>query len=106
MQAQASAALTTSPTPVERYIMRRDEVERRTGFKRAHIYNLMKEGKFPRALRLGIRAVHDALLAQATQGRRLRWRVCPVRRANPILSAWQSRAKATVRAQLVGLAAW
>lgn len=41
----------------ERHIMRRDEVERKTGFKRAHIYNLMKEGKFPQAKRIGLRAV-------------------------------------------------
>lgn len=40
-----------------RYIMRRDEVEQRTGFKRAHIYNLMKEGKFPLSRRIGMRAV-------------------------------------------------
>jgi prophage regulatory protein len=32
-------------------------VEAKTGFKRAHIYNLMKEGKFPKAMRLGVRAV-------------------------------------------------
>jgi len=43
--------------PTERLILRREEVERRTGFKRAHIYNLMKEGKFPRARRIGLRAV-------------------------------------------------
>lgn len=43
--------------PTERRILRRAEVERKTGFKRAHIYNLMKEGKFPKALRLGVRAV-------------------------------------------------
>jgi len=41
----------------ERRILRRAEVEAKTGFKRAHIYNLMKEGKFPKALRLGVRAV-------------------------------------------------
>lgn len=50
-----------SQTPVlpqgERRILRRDEVEAKTGFKRAHIYNLMKKGQFPRALRLGVRAV-------------------------------------------------
>lgn len=47
-----------APLPqVERHIMRRDEVERKTGFKRAHIYNLMKEGKFPQAKRIGLRAV-------------------------------------------------
>ncbi|QYY80536.1 AlpA family phage regulatory protein [Pseudomonas germanica] len=42
---------------VERHIMRRDEVERKTGFKRAHIYSLMKEGQFPKAKRIGMRAV-------------------------------------------------
>lgn len=41
----------------EHRILRRAEVEHKTGFKRAHLYNLMKEGKFPRALRLGTRAV-------------------------------------------------
>lgn len=41
----------------ERRILRRPEVEARTGFKRAHIYNLMNAGKFPKAIRLGIRAV-------------------------------------------------
>ncbi|MBK1654860.1 MAG: AlpA family transcriptional regulator [Acidihalobacter sp.] len=46
------------PPPVgERRILRRDEVEAKTGFKRAHIYNLMKAGKFPKAMRLGVRAV-------------------------------------------------
>ncbi|MNY05548.1 Prophage CP4-57 regulatory protein (AlpA) [compost metagenome] len=54
----SSVSLTDSPQPpVERHIMRRHEVERKTGFKRAHIYNLMKEGKFPQAKRIGLRAV-------------------------------------------------
>lgn len=44
-------------TPTERRILRRPEVEQRTGFKRAHLYALMKLGKFPRARRVGIRAV-------------------------------------------------
>jgi len=49
---------TTAPAaPVERRILRRAEVEAKTGFKRAHIYSLMKEGRFPKALRLGARAV-------------------------------------------------
>lgn len=49
---------TNSPTaPEERRILRLPEVEAKTGFKRAHIYTLMKEDKFPKALRLGIRAV-------------------------------------------------
>ena len=43
--------------PVERRTLRRAEVEAKTGFKRAHIYSLMKEGRFPKALRLGVRAV-------------------------------------------------
>ncbi len=50
-----------SQTPVlppnERRILRLEEVEAKSGFKRAHIYNLMKKGKFPKALRLGVRAV-------------------------------------------------
>ncbi len=50
-QAQSPAA------SVEHRILRRAEVEAKTGFKRAHIYNLMKEGKFPKAMRLGVRAV-------------------------------------------------
>ncbi|PMY33071.1 MULTISPECIES: AlpA family transcriptional regulator [Pseudomonas] len=53
-----SSPITETPQPqVGRHIMRRDEVERKTGFKRAHIYNLMKEGRFPQAKRIGLRAV-------------------------------------------------
>jgi Predicted transcriptional regulator len=37
--------------------MRCDEVEQKAGFKRSHIYNLIKQGKFPKAKRLGVRAV-------------------------------------------------
>lgn len=48
---------TEQPSPRNRQILRRAEVERRTGFKRAHIYNLMKAGKFPAARRIGLRAV-------------------------------------------------
>lgn len=40
-----------------RHILRLNEVIRRTGFRRAHIYNLMKIGKFPHARRIGLRAV-------------------------------------------------
>ena len=43
--------------PGERRILRLDVVEAKSGFKRAHIYSLMKKGEFPQALRLGIRAV-------------------------------------------------
>lgn len=49
---------TATATPlIERRILRRPEVEQKTGFKRAHIYTLMREGRFPKAIRLGIRAV-------------------------------------------------
>jgi len=48
---------TEQPPVAERRILRRAEVETKTGIKRAHIYNLMKVGKFPKAKRLGIRAV-------------------------------------------------
>lgn len=57
MDTLPSLYLATAQHPVERHIMRRDEVERKTGFKRAHIYNLMKDGKFPKAKRIGMRAV-------------------------------------------------
>ena len=50
-----------SQTPVlppnARRILRLEEVEAKSGFKRAHIYNLMKKRQFPQALRLGVRAV-------------------------------------------------
>lgn len=50
-----------SQTPVlppnERRILRLEEVEAKSGFKRAHIYNMMKKRQFPQALRLGVRAV-------------------------------------------------
>jgi prophage regulatory protein len=45
------------PEPTERRILRRPAVERKTGMSRAHIYTLMREGKFPKALRIGTRAV-------------------------------------------------
>ena len=52
-----SLQINAQTIPVEHRILRRTEVEQKTGFKRAHIYSLMKEGKFPKALRLGVRAV-------------------------------------------------
>lgn len=61
--------------PAERRILRRAEVERKTGFKRAHLYTLMREGRFPKALRLGIRAVGwdsaevEAWIAERRQNR-------------------------------------
>ena len=50
--------MSTEQTAIaEHRILRRAEVEARTGFKRAHIYNLMRKRQFPQALRLGVRAV-------------------------------------------------
>ncbi|MCL6692327.1 AlpA family transcriptional regulator [Pseudomonas sp. R3.Fl] len=67
----------TEQTPVaERRILRRAEVEAKTGIKRAHIYNLMKVGKFPKAKRLGIRAVGwDSIEIDAWIAERLEERV-------------------------------
>lgn len=61
--------------PAERRILRRAEVEQKIGFKRAHLYTLMREGRFPKALRLGIRAVGwdsaevEAWIAERRQNR-------------------------------------
>lgn len=41
----------------ERRILRRPEVEAKVGFKRAYLYELVKAGKFPKPITLGIRAV-------------------------------------------------
>lgn len=53
--------MTTSLVPValdvEHRILRRPDVERKTGFKRAHIYALIAQGKFPKPIKLGVRAV-------------------------------------------------
>lgn len=38
-------------------ILRRADVEKKTGLKRAFIYKLMSEGRFPSSVQLGIRAV-------------------------------------------------
>jgi prophage regulatory protein len=62
--------------PAERRILRRAEVEQKTGFKRAHLYTLMREGRFPKALRLGIRAVGwDSIEIDAWIAERLKQRV-------------------------------
>ncbi|MHA6788183.1 AlpA family transcriptional regulator [Pseudomonas bijieensis] len=45
------------PAAKEHRILRRSDVERKTGIKRAHLYNLMSQGKFPKSIRLGVRAV-------------------------------------------------
>lgn len=38
-------------------LIRRQEVEERTGLSRASIYTMMDEGQFPRPVRIGKRAV-------------------------------------------------
>lgn len=40
-----------------RRILRLPNVELLTGFKRAHIYSLMTQGRFPKSIQLGPRAV-------------------------------------------------
>lgn len=49
--------LSTGTVDVGHRILRRAEVEAKTGFKRAHIYRLVKAGRFPKPVRLGVRAV-------------------------------------------------
>lgn len=48
-----SSSLDSQP----RCILRLPEVVRRTGFKRSYIYQLMREGTFPQASRIGVRSV-------------------------------------------------
>ncbi len=38
-------------------LLRRDEVEERTGLSRSAIYRLMREGEFPTPIKIGPRAV-------------------------------------------------
>ncbi|MDA3921894.1 MAG: AlpA family transcriptional regulator [Salinisphaera sp.] len=66
----------TVAASAERRILRRPEVEAKTGFKRAHIYNLIKQGRFPKPMRLGVRAVGwDSLEIEAWIAERLNERV-------------------------------
>lgn len=52
--ARSHSALTGFMT---RRILRLPSVELLTGFKRAHIYSLISQGRFPRSVQLGPRAV-------------------------------------------------
>lgn len=38
-------------------ILRLPEVERRTGYKKSHIYELIKKNQFPPSVRIGVRSV-------------------------------------------------
>lgn len=46
-----------SAVSYQRRFLRLKQVEQLTGFKRSHIYNLIKAGKFPAQVKLGERAV-------------------------------------------------
>ncbi|MNP44052.1 Prophage CP4-57 regulatory protein (AlpA) [compost metagenome] len=46
-----------SYSTTQRRILRLPEVQIRTGFKRAHIYSLINQGRFPKSVQLGPRAV-------------------------------------------------
>ena len=55
-----------------RRFLRLPEVELVSGFKRSHIYNLMKTGAFPKSVKLGLRAVAwDSLAIEQWQNERL-----------------------------------
>lgn len=45
----------SSNTP--RRILRLQDVKTATGFSRSHIYNLMASGQFPKAYKIGARAI-------------------------------------------------
>lgn len=50
-------AMPATIAPQPRRIMRLPQVQAATGFGRAWIYELMSEGKFPKAHKIGARAV-------------------------------------------------
>ena len=47
----------SSYVTTQRRILRLPEVQNMTGFKRAHIYSLINQGRFPKSVQLGPRAV-------------------------------------------------
>ncbi len=53
----SNAQTAQSAVSYPRRFLRLPQVEELTGFKRSHIYNLMKAGSFPASVKLGIRAV-------------------------------------------------
>jgi prophage regulatory protein len=55
--AQGVMAMALTTTSTQRRIIRIAETEHLSGFKRAHIYNMMKAGRFPKSHRIGTRAV-------------------------------------------------
>jgi prophage regulatory protein len=53
----ANTDVKTKTPPPEHCILRIQEVERRTGYKRCYIYRLIRAGQFPDRSRIGIRSV-------------------------------------------------
>nr|WP_092148063.1 MULTISPECIES: AlpA family transcriptional regulator [unclassified Pseudomonas] len=47
----------SKPPLHELRILRLSDVEQKTGLKRSFLYSLMNQGKFPKSVRLGVRAV-------------------------------------------------
>ena len=47
----------SKPPLPELRILRLSDVEQKTGLKRSFLYSLMSQGKFPKSIRLGVRAV-------------------------------------------------
>lgn len=45
------------PPQQERHILRRPEVGQKTGLKRSYLYHVMNLSKFPKPIRIGVRAV-------------------------------------------------
>lgn len=41
----------------DRCVLRIWDVEKRTGYKRSHIYHMMRKDKFPQNFKIGVRAV-------------------------------------------------
>ena len=57
---QLTTPVRSHPAPtglMSRRILRLPSVELLTGFKRAHIYSLINQGRFPKSIQLGPRAV-------------------------------------------------
>jgi prophage regulatory protein len=82
----------TSVVAPERRILRRAEVEQKTGFKRAHLYGLMKAGQFPQRIRLGVRAVGwDSLEIEQWITQRLQERALPAATPTPPESPRQDK---------------
>lgn len=67
-----SAHPSQSTVSYSRRFLRLPQVEELTGFKRSHIYNLMKTGEFPSSVKLGARAVAwDSTAIEQWQNERL-----------------------------------